>query len=126
MGRIAVIVLAALMALAGAALVWGGIVLIANHGSWYYLLAGLALAATGWGLVRRKSFAFPLFGALLLGTLLWALWEAGLDGWALVPRLVAPAVLGLILLLPFVRTQGGQANAHVIRLPVIVIILLPK
>ena len=94
MGRFVLIVLAALMALAGAALGWGGVVLIANGGSWYYLLAGIALAATGWGLFRKKRYAFPLFGALLAGTLVWALWEAGLDGWALVPRLVAPRCAG--------------------------------
>ena len=123
MGRIVVILLAALMALAGAGLAWGGGVLIAIGGSWYYLLAGLALAASGWGLFRKKSYAFPLFGMLLVATLVWALWEAGLDGWALVPRLVAPAVLGLILLLPFVRTKGGQVGVNAVRLPVLVIIL---
>jgi quinoprotein glucose dehydrogenase len=123
MGRIGLIVLAALMALAGAGLAWGGALLIANGGSWYYLLAGLALAATAWGLFRRIAFAFPLFGALLVGTLIWALWEAGLDGWALVPRLVAPAVLGLILLLPFVRRQGNQSRTGLIAWPVAAIVL---
>ena len=47
---------------------------------------------------------------LLAVTLVWALWEAGLDFWPLVARLVAPAVLGLVLLLPFVRRHGGQST----------------
>ena len=123
MARIMTIVLTISMALAGAALAWGGVILIGNGGSWYYLLAGLALIATAWGLLRKKPFAFPLFGLLLWGTLVWALWEAGLDGWALVPRLVAPSVLGLILLLPFVRRQSGQARARIIGLPVLAIVL---
>ena len=124
MGRFAVIVLALLMAMAGAGLVWGGSVLILHGGSWYYLLAGLALAASGWGLFRKQTYAFPLFGALLGGTLVWALWEAGLDGWALVPRLIAPGVLGLILLLPSVRTHGEQTDVRWVSWPTKALALL--
>src|SRR5690606_2038548 len=38
-------------------------------------------------------------------TVIWALWEAGLDGWAQVPRLIAPAVVLLLVLttLPVLR-----------------------
>lgn len=119
--RIAVIILALAMALAGAFLAIAGIQLIVAGGSWYYLPAGLALIATAAGLAWKKPFAFPLFGALLVVTLVWALWEVGVDGWALVPRLVAPAVLGLILLLPFVKRVGNQPRGWWIGIPVIAI-----
>ena len=123
MARGALIVLAALMALSGVGLAWGGVVLIIHGGSWYYLFAGLALIASAWGLYRRAAYAFAVFGALLAVTLVWALWEVGLDGWALVPRLVAPLVLGAILLLPFVRRQGGQRHSAAIGVPALAIIL---
>jgi len=39
-----------------------------------------------------------------------AFWEVGLDGWALVPRLVGPAVLGVILLLfiPVIKRRSAR------------------
>ena len=120
-GRIFVFVLALAMAIAGAVLAVGGVELISEGGSWYYLPAGLALIATAAGLVWRKPFAFPLFGVLLVVTLIWGLWESGLDAWALVPRLVAPMVLGLVLLLPFVRRGGRQTRTWWVGAPVIAI-----
>jgi len=121
--RAAVIVLALFMGLAGGFLAVGGVILIAAGGTWYYLLAGLALLGTVVGLLRRRRFAFPLFGLLLAATLVWALDETGLNGWALVPRLVAPAVLGAILLQPFVKRGGGQGTGWWIGAPVIAIIV---
>jgi membrane-bound PQQ-dependent dehydrogenase (glucose/quinate/shikimate family) len=44
-----------------------------------------------------------IYAGLLIGTLVWSLWEAGLDGWALAPRLIGPAVIGLLFLPPSVR-----------------------
>ena len=100
--------LALVTALAGLVLAGGGAMLIAAGGSWYYLPAGMALLAVAAGLVLRKRFALPLYGALLVSMLGWSLWEAGLDGWALAPRLVGPAVLGLIIMVvPFVGGVDG-------------------
>ena len=118
-GRLATGVIALAMALAGAWLAWGGFRLIAEGGSWYYLPAGIALIAAAAGVMRKRPFAYPLFGALLAVTLVWALWEAGLDLWPLVARLVAPAVLGLVLLLPFVRRQGGQSRSWRLGIPLL-------
>jgi len=118
-GRIATWALALGMALAGLFLAGGGALLIAAGGSWYYLPAGLALLASAVGLALRKRYALPLYGALLVATLAWAIWEAQWNGWALVPRLVGPAVLGLILLvMPFVRGAEGQKKRWVLGLPV--------
>ena len=84
----------------GIVLAWLGTELIAAGGSSYYLLAGLATLITALFHWRNDRRAAWVFGAILIGTWCWALWEVGLDAWALVPRLVAPAVLGLRFFLP--------------------------
>jgi quinoprotein glucose dehydrogenase len=113
--------LAAVMAIAGVVLLWGGAQLISAGGSAYYLICGAALIAAAVGLALRHSWVLPLYGLLLLATLGWALWESGLDGWALVPRLVAPAVLGLILLTPAIRRRLPANNAWFVAAPVVAI-----
>ena len=46
------------------------------------------------GLTASHRPSGPLVYSLLwLWTIAWAFWEVGLDGWALVPRIVAPTVL---------------------------------
>jgi glucose dehydrogenase len=122
LARIAMGLLALPMALAGLYLAGGGALLIVAGGSWYYLPAGLALIAAAAGLFWRKPFAYPLFGLLLAATLAWALWEVGLDGWALVPRLVAPAVLALIVLAPGVKRAGNQPSVTWVVLPMLAIL----
>lgn len=97
-GRIA----GGLLLLCGLALGGGGAWLAALGGSWYYLPAGLALAASGVLLMRRSPAALWLYAALLAVTLLWALWETGLDWWPLAARLGVLFVLGLVLLTPWV------------------------
>jgi membrane-bound PQQ-dependent dehydrogenase (glucose/quinate/shikimate family) len=121
LGRVLIWLLVLGMGLAGLVLLVGGVQLIAAGGSWYYAIAGIATALSAYGLARRARWWMPLYGALLAGTLMWALGEAGLDGWALVPRLVAPAVLGLILLL--VRKRANEARSLWLTVPLIAIVL---
>jgi len=109
------------MGAAGLVLLAGGVQLVAAGGSVYYALAGAALAASAYGLARAKRWWLPLYGALLGATLIWALAEAGLDGWALVPRLVAPAVLGLVLLLVRSRARPSSPAWLIVPLAAIVI-----
>lgn len=106
-GASALLILA--MAFAGLALLAGGARLVLAGGSLYYVLAGAALlgSAIGFGLKRR--WAMPLYGLTLLATLIWAWWEAGLDGWALVPRVFAPALLGLVLVSLRKRVQPASS-----------------
>ena len=111
------------IALSGAALAYGGIVLILAGGSLYYLLAGVALIAVAGAFARRRSWAYPAYGLLLAATWAWALWESGLDGWALVPRLVAPAVLGGILLVPLLRQRASGATRWWVAAPLLAILL---
>lgn len=105
-----------LVALPGVLLLAGGGWLIYLQGSPYYLLAGAAVIATGVMLVRRHPAAGLVYAATLAVTLVWGLWEAGFAFWPLLPRLFAPAVLGLFVLLvipsgPKGRLRGQSAAA---------------
>jgi quinoprotein glucose dehydrogenase len=96
----------------GVALLAGGAWLAALGGSLYYLIAGVALLVTGWLLAIRRAAAIWLYAALLLGTMIWAIWEVGLDFWSLAPRGDVLVPLGIWLLFPFVAshlTPGWRA-----------------
>lgn len=96
----------------GAVLLAGGGWLAALGGSWFYLVHGLGLLATGLLLIRRRRLALWLYAALLALTLAWALWEVGLNWWALTPRGVVPTLIGAWLLLPWIgRALGPRAPA---------------
>ena len=95
-------IMAVLLLILGLVLVLAGGWLIALGGSWYYLLAGLAMAGTGILLWRRSATALLLYTGLVLATLAWSLWEAGLDWWPIAARGDVIFVLGVLLLLPWV------------------------
>ncbi|GGE46747.1 hypothetical protein GCM10011360_37490 [Primorskyibacter flagellatus] len=85
--------------LLGAVIFIGGVWLIALGGSWYYGLAGLGLLVTGILLNRYMIEAIWAYLIVWLGTLAWAWWEVGADWWAQVPRLVAPTLILVLVLL---------------------------
>ncbi|HEV7718184.1 MAG TPA: glucose/quinate/shikimate family membrane-bound PQQ-dependent dehydrogenase [Arsenicitalea sp.] len=93
--------LAVLLGLSGLALATGGLRLIAEGGSPYYLISGVAFVATGVLVWRRSPLALWLYAATVLVTLAWALWEVGFDWWQLAPRGDLVFVLGLLLALPW-------------------------
>ena len=101
----ATMAIAAIILIFGMLIFGGGIWLAALGGSWYYVLAGIGLLATAFFLFRRSMTAVWLYLATFIGTVIWAIWEAGLDGWAQVPRLVAPTVvlLAVLALMPILR-----------------------
>ena len=84
------------IALVGLVLLAGGMQLASLDGSWYYLVAGLALAISGLLFFKRATLAAPLYFAVLLATCVWALSEVGLSFWGLMPRLAPLVVLGVI------------------------------
>lgn len=88
----------------------GGIILISLGGSAYYLPGGIAVAASGLGLWRGRPWAGWLYAAFLAATILWALWEVGLDGWQLTARIIGPAVFGLLFALPAMRRVIGNGG----------------
>jgi membrane-bound PQQ-dependent dehydrogenase (glucose/quinate/shikimate family) len=102
-------IFASILILIGLVLGGGGVSLVSLGGSPYYLIAGVALIASGVLLWRAQRWGAYLYGLLTLGTIIWALFESGFHGWALAPRVLPFLVLGLLLLRPKVRralTEG--------------------
>jgi len=96
-------IFAALLAIIGLVLAAGGVWLVVLGGSPYYVITGIAVLASAVLLWRGRMLGAWIYVAMLTGTVIWAFWEVGLDWWALMPRVVGPAVLGLWLALPHVR-----------------------
>lgn len=92
-----------LIALVGLALGAGGLWLITLGGSWYYLLTGLGFLLTAYLLMTARPAALWVFAIVVAGTLIWALWEVGLDWWPLGARGGVVFLIGLFLLTPWVR-----------------------
>lgn len=91
-------------------LLGGGAWLLALGGSPYYLGAGLALAGVAVLLHRTDPVAWWLYAALLVLTLGWSLWEAGLDWWGLAARGDVFFLVGALLLAPAVTRRLGHAG----------------
>jgi quinoprotein glucose dehydrogenase len=110
MKRIGIAIFAAFLGIVGLTLAVGGAMLAAEGGSVYYVLTGAAVLVSAFGLMRGARYAAWAYGAMLACTLIWSLWEAGLDPWALVPRLAGPALIGLLFLLPAIAWRSGASR----------------
>ena len=93
--------------LLGLPLLLGGVWLISLGGSAYYAAAGLMLIVSGVLTLRRRLEGFWIYLALYALTLAWSVWEVGLNGWALVPRVVAPSLVMLLMLAVVPTLVGG-------------------
>lgn len=102
--------LGAIILAAGLFFVIGGGYLISLGGSWYFLLAGLVLIASGFLTLRGKASGAILFGLAFLATGAWALWEVGLQFWPLVSRLFAMAVGGVFVALSVPLLTSSSAG----------------
>jgi glucose dehydrogenase len=103
-------IFALIVALFGLALAAGGLWLITLGGSWYYLLAGAGMLVSGVLLFLQRLSGVWLYWLVFIGTLIWALWEVGLDPWALLPRVLALAVIALLSLafVPWLRRHNAR------------------
>ncbi len=99
------------LTLLGLVLAGGGLYLTILGGSYYYIAAGLGFLLTALLLHRRNRHALTVYAVLLLGSLVWALWEVGLDWWQLGPRGGLIVLIGLWLLLPAIRRPLGLHRA---------------
>ena len=102
----------------GGVMLTGGIWLLSLDGSAYYAVAGAMISVAGVLLFLRKRSGAWIYGAALALTLAWAIGEVGLDGWALMPRLLALFALGVWLLLPWTQRaltpQSGYSGRAVL------------
>lgn len=101
-----------LLALVGLLLAVPGGFLVYLGGSPYYVVAGIATLVTCWFVFRRSSKAITVFGAILAVTVLWSLYEAGLDLFALLPRLAAWIVVGSYFLTSWYRQSLEPSEAE--------------
>jgi quinoprotein glucose dehydrogenase len=83
----------------------GGELLFSYGGSFYYFFCGIVLCCIAVLLWRGRTMGSSIFGMLLLFTLAWALFESGLDHWALAPRILPLALIGSWLLMPWTRRR---------------------
>ena len=105
-----VFALGVLLLVTGLTLALGGIWLIILGGSWYYASAGVGLIAAAWFFMQRRMLGEWIYAGVFVFTLVWALWEVGLNGWALVPRLVGPLVLLFLVILSMPVLDEGSGG----------------
>lgn len=81
-GHLLYLIVITVAGLLGAGMAWLGAQILWLGGTWYYLLAGLALviaAVCAW--MRRHGWALGLTAAVFAATLIWSLIEIGGKGW---------------------------------------------
>lgn len=106
----AVTVTAVVLTLIGLALFGFGSQLVMLGGSFYYVLSGLAFLLTAILLFKRNRAALHVYAVFIVATLAWAVWEVGFDWWQLGPRGGIIILIGLWLLVPWVRKPLGFSS----------------
>ncbi|MDP9858060.1 glucose/quinate/shikimate family membrane-bound PQQ-dependent dehydrogenase [Agrobacterium tumefaciens] len=106
----AVTVTAVVLTLIGLGLFGIGSQLVMLGGSFYYVLSGLAFLLTAVLLFKRNRAALHVYAVFIVATLAWAIWEVGFDWWQLGPRGGIVILIGLWLLVPWVRKPLGFAS----------------
>ena len=105
MARVYRTIVAWVIAILGGFFAVAGGVLVGVGGSPYYLIVGLAMIVSGALIGRGRRAGLWMFVAIWGGTLLWTVWEVGFDWLQWVPRMIAPSVLLLLVML----TRGLRA-----------------
>ncbi|SOC18386.1 quinoprotein glucose dehydrogenase [Alloalcanivorax xenomutans] len=99
----------AVVALFGVAFTIEGGWLVSVGGTWYYLLAGLAMIVSGLLLITGRRAGVGIYVLVFIGTLLWTLWEAGGNYWGWIPRMDVVIGLGVAVALAAPRLRNGFA-----------------
>ncbi|MBB97095.1 MAG: membrane-bound PQQ-dependent dehydrogenase, glucose/quinate/shikimate family [Rhodobacteraceae bacterium] len=105
------VLLGLVLALIGLGLAIGGAILIERGGSWYYLLMGLALIASGIEIARGARHGAAIYTLAFAATVVWAFWEAGLDFWPLHARIFTFLIIfcAVMALHPLTLKRAGRA-----------------
>ena len=92
----------------------GGLRLLSLGGSPYYFVGGVTLSAVAVFLWRGSVKSAWLYTVFVAASVVWALYESGLRSWALSPRLLFPAAIGLWFGAPWVGrwlSPAGRVRA---------------
>ena len=92
--------LCVVLATSGVLLGLGGLKLLMQGGSVYFLCTGVACVAAALMLWFGHAGCLGVYAAMLAWTLGWSLWQVGLDFWALAGRLGLLFALGMAFWLP--------------------------
>ena len=96
----------------------GGVNLAMLGGSSDRAIIGALLLSSGALILRGRMNGFHNYLLAFLMTLVWSLWEVGLDGWALAPRLAGPIILLILAArvmpprLPKLRSWRPMSRRH--------------
>jgi quinoprotein glucose dehydrogenase len=96
-----------------------GLYLATLGGSLYYSVAGLLILISAVLVLKRRDSGTVLYLLVFAGTIVWSLYGTGLDGWALLPRVVYLAVGAIWLLL----TQGKAQHRRLAAVAVCLVAL---
>jgi len=90
----------------------GGVKLLSLGGSAYFLISGVLMLISGIQLLRLRSSGALLYLMTTVGTVIWALADAGLSFWPLISRLMFPGGLAILafFLLPSLRRYENRAS----------------
>ncbi len=111
--RIYMVVIGWIVALLGAFFGFAGAELTWLGGSPYYVLAGLAMIVAGVLLSRSDRRGLLVYTLVWAATWVWAVWEVGLDGLQLMPRVVAPTVLMILVAWPWIWLRATPRVARI-------------
>lgn len=108
-GYWAPIAVGVIIAMCGLPILAVGISMIVSGGSWHYALIGLGLLISAYYLFQHAMLGVWAYSATFMGTLIWALSDAGFNAWANVPRLIAPTII-LFLVLATIPALRGRLS----------------
>ncbi|MFC0268136.1 membrane-bound PQQ-dependent dehydrogenase, glucose/quinate/shikimate family [Kushneria aurantia] len=109
-GTLLALIVGILVALSGIAIAGGGLYLVILGGSWYYLIAGVAMLIAAIQLMRGRMSGAWIFALVLIGTFLWTAWESGLNYWRWIPRLDLVLILAILVALVTPALRDGPSQ----------------
>lgn len=101
-----------ILVLTALAFICGGVKLVMLGGSGYFLISGILMLVSGYLFLRCRSSGAVLYIVTVVGTIFWALADAGLSFWPLISRLMYPGGLAILafLLLPSLRRYENSRS----------------
>ncbi|NYA45605.1 glucose/quinate/shikimate family membrane-bound PQQ-dependent dehydrogenase [Serratia fonticola] len=102
--------LGGLMGVIGLALAIGGVYLASLGGSLYFGLMGVVMLIAAALVIKLKPAGIWVYALAFVFTLIWALWDVGLDFWPLFSRLFMFGVLAFLAALayPWLKKRAGH------------------